>query len=95
MRPGGEMNGSVLHGTSLTWNADAVMTFDLDNTTSQLALTGALTKGSAGAHNFVFTPGPGLAAHNVYTLATFGSTDFTLPISPTAACHRASLGYSR
>ena len=53
------------------------MAFDLDSTTSQLALTGALTKGSAGAHNFVFTPGPGLAAHNVYTLATFGSTDFT------------------
>ena len=60
LRPGGAMNGSVLHGTSLTWNADAVMAFDLDTTTSQLALTGALTKGSAGAHNFVFTPGPGL-----------------------------------
>ena len=76
MRPGGALNGSVLHGTSLTWNAGAVMSFNLDNTTSQLALTGALTKGSAGAHNFVFTPGAGLAAHNVYTLATFGSTDF-------------------
>jgi hypothetical protein len=53
------------------------MSFDLDSTSNRLALTGALAKGTAGSHNFAFSPGPGLAPHNVYTLATFGSSDFT------------------
>ena len=77
LRPGGGMTGSVLNAGSLAWNADAVMAFDLDSSASQLALTGAFTKGGTGPHNFVFTAGPGFAIGNVYTLATFGSTDFT------------------
>jgi rhamnogalacturonan endolyase len=59
------------------WNADSVLAFELSNTSNQLTLNGALTKGGAGLHNFAFTAASGLAAGNVYTLATFGSTDFT------------------
>jgi hypothetical protein len=59
------------------WNADAVFAFDLGSTSNRLTLSGALTKGSAGAHNFVFTPQAGLASGNIYTLATFSSTDFS------------------
>ena len=77
LRPGSATSGTVLHGASLTWNGDSTMAFELGSTANQLALTGALTKGSAGDYNFVFSGAPGLAAHNVYTLATFASSDFT------------------
>jgi autotransporter-associated beta strand protein len=77
LRPGSSSPGSVLSGNSLTWNGDAMMSFELGSTSNRLALTGALIKGTAGSFNFAFTPGPGLAPHNVYTLATFGSSDFT------------------
>lgn len=77
LRPGAMSVGSLLTAASVTWNGDAAMAFNLEGASNQLALTGALTKGSGGSYNFAFTPGPGLAPHNVYTLATFGSTDFT------------------
>jgi rhamnogalacturonan endolyase len=77
LRPGSATTGSALGAASLLWNADAVFAFDLGSTTNRLTLNGALTKGSAGPHNFVFTPQTGLASGNVYILATFGSTDFS------------------
>ena len=77
LRPGSATTGSALSATSLLWNADAVFAFDLGSTSNKLTLNGALTKGSAGSHNFVFTPQTGLAIGNIFTLATFGSTDFS------------------
>jgi hypothetical protein len=77
LRPGSATAGSSLRAVSLLWNADSVLAFELGNTSNQLTLNGALTKGGAGLHNFALTAAPGLAAGNVYTLATFGSTDFT------------------
>jgi rhamnogalacturonan endolyase len=77
LRPGSATIGSTLNATSLLWNADAVFAFDLGSTSNKITLSGALTKGSAGSHNFVFTPQTGLASGNVYTLATFVSTDFS------------------
>ncbi len=77
LMPGGSASGSVLSASSLTWNEDAVMGFSLDSSANQLALTGALTKGGAEPHKFVFAAGPGLAIGNTYTLVTFGSTDLT------------------
>ena len=78
LRPGSATSGSALSAVSLVWNGDAVFAFDLGNTANKLTLTGALTKGSGGSHNFVFTPQAGLASGNIYTLATFGSTDLSV-----------------
>ena len=77
LRPGSGTSGRALHAASLTWNGDAPMAFELGSASNQLSLNGALTKGSAGAFNFGFSAATGLAAHNVYTLVTFASTDFT------------------
>jgi rhamnogalacturonan endolyase len=77
VRPGSSTIGSVLTATSLTWNSDGQMAFNLEGSANQIALSGALTKNGSGAHNFGFTVGPGFAIGNIYTLATFGSTDFT------------------
>jgi rhamnogalacturonan endolyase len=77
LRPGNSTAGSVLSAASLTWNSDGEMAFDLEGSASQIALSGALSKGGPGAHNFAFTVGPGFAIGNIYTLATFGSSDFT------------------
>jgi autotransporter-associated beta strand protein len=78
IRPGSTVAGSSLSSASLLWNQDAVFAFELGNASNQLNLSGALTKGGAGLHNFAFTAAPGLAAGNIYTLATFGSTDFAV-----------------
>src|SRR5262249_15858082 len=56
----------------------AVLAFNLDAGSNQLALTGHLTKGGTGPHRFVFNAGPGIAAGNTYKLVTFNSTDFTV-----------------
>src|SRR5262249_29384887 len=69
--PGGSAPGSALTVDSLAWNAGGALAFNLDATSNQLAVTGALTKGEAGPRNFVFGIGPSFAIGSVYTLATF------------------------
>lgn len=76
LQPGSSLPGSTLTTSSVTWNGNSAMTYELGTTSNQLAVSGALTKGGVGPFNFVFTGGPGLAGGNTYTLATFGSTDF-------------------
>ncbi len=77
------LNGGMLAGTGtiakpVTWNAGGRLAFNLgaNGITDQLVLGSALNKGTAGAHTIVFKPGAGFAAGNIYTLATFSSTDF-------------------
>jgi hypothetical protein len=80
LRPGGSTPGSMLNAASLVWSGGGVMSYvlgDLGASSNQLALTGALTKGGAGPYTFVFMPGTGFTDAITYTLATFGSTDFT------------------
>ncbi len=64
---------------SLTWNGGGSLALALgaNNVSGQLALSGALTKGTAGSYTIAFAPGNGFAAGNHYTLATFASTNFT------------------
>ncbi len=65
-------------GTDVTWNGGGEMQFELSNLDSSsdlLALSGALTKGTAGDFTFNFL-GTG-AADTTYTLATFSSTGLT------------------
>ncbi len=66
----------TLTGASLVWNGGGQLAFDLGASGDQLMLSGALTKGAAGAHVFAFTPMTAPAIGDVRTLATFGSTDF-------------------
>ena len=75
--PGGATPGSALTVDSLAWNPGGVLAFNLDATANQLAVAGAGARGEAGPRHFVFGTGPGFAVGNVYTLATFGSTDLT------------------
>ncbi len=79
LAPDGGTAIATLSGTALTWNGGGTFAFDLGVTGSsdQLVLTGSLTRGSAGVYTFAFAPGSGFAADNTYTLATFGSTNFT------------------
>lgn len=77
LQPGSSSPGSTLTASSLTWNGDSTMAIELGATSNRLAISGALTKGGVGPFNFAFTNGAGLAAGITYTLATFGSTDFT------------------
>ena len=72
VRPGNASPASVLTGSSLTWNGGGSLAFDLA-TGNQLALTGALTKGDAGAYTVAFA-GSEPEPATWYTLATFGST---------------------
>ena len=76
--PDGTSAIATLTGTTLTWNGGGTLAFDLgaNGSSDLLALTGALTKGSAGTYTFAFSPAAGFAAGNVYTLATFASTNF-------------------
>ena len=63
--------------SSLTLDGGATLAWELDNdgvTSDLLAVTGALTKGAAGAWAFDFL---GTGAAGTYTLVTFGSTDFS------------------
>ncbi|MDA3873346.1 MAG: autotransporter-associated beta strand repeat-containing protein [Kiritimatiellae bacterium] len=74
----------TLSGTSMTWNGEAddsfgQMQFELsnsDNSSDQLDLSGAFTKGSGGFFTFDFL-GTG-AADQTYTLVNFGSTNFAV-----------------
>jgi autotransporter-associated beta strand protein len=86
------VNGSIAPGTTgigtlnassnVTWNSGNAWKFDLsssDDTSDQLAVTGAFTKGTGDAGTFKFDfMGSTPVWNTVYTLATFASTDFTL-----------------
>jgi hypothetical protein len=76
----------TLHGSNLTWNGGGVIDFQLGTNVAgsdMLVLSGALTKGTAGAFVFHFRQGSGVpAAGTTYTLVsaastTFASTDFS------------------
>lgn len=77
LEPGSSANGSALNASSLTWNGDGIVAVNLGASSNQLNLTGALNKGAAGAHTFVFTPDANLAINMAFTLVTFSATDFT------------------
>ncbi|MDR3403869.1 MAG: autotransporter-associated beta strand repeat-containing protein, partial [Chthoniobacter sp.] len=67
--------GTTLHANSLTWNGGGTLTLQLGATSDQLALTGALTKGSGTGFNInLLNAG---IDHPDYTLATFNGTTFT------------------
>ncbi|MET0650461.1 MAG: Ig-like domain-containing protein, partial [Pyrinomonadaceae bacterium] len=74
--PEGAAQIATLGAAALTWNGGATLDFDLAATSDRLALSGALTKGSAGSFEFAFNPADALAPGTTYTLATFGSTNF-------------------
>ncbi|MFT3868557.1 MAG: Ig-like domain-containing protein [Nibricoccus sp.] len=63
-------------GSSLTWNSGGSVSVNLDTGSDGLVISGALLKGTAGSYSFACTTGPAFAAGNVYTVGTFGSTDF-------------------
>lgn len=75
---GGSTAIAPLTAASLTWNGDGALALDLaaTNTSDQVVLSGALTKGTAGAYTVAFTPDAGFAPDSTYTLVTFGSTNF-------------------
>jgi rhamnogalacturonan endolyase len=72
-------SAATVSAPSLTWNGGATVSLALgaSGVSGRLALTGALTKGTAGSYTFAFSPGSGFAAGNSYVIATFGSTNFT------------------
>ena len=71
----GDSTAAPLTATGLTWKAGGIARFDLGASTDRVALgSGALSKRGTGT--FAFDFGGGGALGNVYTLATFGSTDF-------------------
>ena len=76
--PDGATPIATLSATTLTWNGGGTLAADLgaDGSSDVVALSGALTKGTTGTFNVAFTPGTGFATGNVYTLATFASTNF-------------------
>lgn len=76
--PNGAVATAAFHGEALTWNSGGRLAFDLgvSGVSNQLVLTGALTKGSSGLYLIALNAGSGLAVGNIYTVATFGSTDF-------------------
>ncbi|MDR3403927.1 MAG: autotransporter-associated beta strand repeat-containing protein, partial [Chthoniobacter sp.] len=67
--------GTTLHGGSLTWNGGGTLTLQLGATGDQLALTGALTKGTGSGFNLNLLDAG--ITHPNYTLATFNGTTFT------------------
>ena len=82
----------VGHGTqgtltlgAVTWNGGGKVNLELGTTSDLLALTGALTKGTAGAYTITITDAGGIGNQFAYTLSTFASTtflasDFTLAL---------------
>jgi rhamnogalacturonan endolyase len=76
--PDGAAAIATLSAAALTWNGGGSLAIDVgaNGQSDQLALGGALTKGTNGSYTVVFTPGAGFAAGNTYTIATFATTDF-------------------
>lgn len=73
--PGGAAAGTTFQGSSLTWNNGGRMSFDLD-ANRRFALTGALTRGSAGTYEVALTAEAPLPLYSSYVLGTYGSTTF-------------------
>jgi autotransporter-associated beta strand protein len=68
--------GTTLHASSLIWNAGGTLTLQLGPSAGDaLVLTGALTKGTAGAYTVNILDDGGIPLTS-YTLATFASTTF-------------------
>ncbi|HEY0946792.1 MAG TPA: autotransporter-associated beta strand repeat-containing protein [Opitutaceae bacterium] len=65
---------TTLHAGQLTWHGGGLVRLTLGE--GQLALTGALTKGPAGAYAFALTAPAPLAVGTAYPLVSFASTDF-------------------
>jgi hypothetical protein len=66
--------GTTLHAASLLWDGGGTITLQLGATGDELALTGALTKGAAGAYTLDIA-NAGITK-STYTLLTFTSTTF-------------------
>jgi autotransporter-associated beta strand protein len=68
-----------LGASGLTWSGGGSIALDLgaSGTSGRVNVAGPLTKAGPGLFTFVLNPGEGFAAGNVYTLATFSSTNFT------------------
>jgi autotransporter-associated beta strand protein len=68
--------GTTLHAPSVLWNGGGQLNLQLGATADQLALSGALTKGTLGTYTLdLFDAG---ITQSTYTLATFASTTFSL-----------------
>ncbi|MFT3868279.1 MAG: immunoglobulin domain-containing protein [Nibricoccus sp.] len=69
----------TLSGTSLVFNGGGRLALDLgaSGTSDSLALSGALTKGTSGACELAFSPGSRFFTGSSYTIATYGSTNFS------------------
>jgi hypothetical protein len=73
--------GTVLSGTSLTWNGGGTISLQLGVAPNdEIKLTGALTKGSAGTFTIDIFDGGIPSTATDFTLMTFASTSF-LPTS--------------
>ena len=76
--------GTTLHGASLIWNGGGTLTLQLGSTSfDALALTGALTKGTAGAYTLDILDDGGIPLDQLYRWrplpsTTFAATTFTL-----------------
>jgi rhamnogalacturonan endolyase len=75
--PGGASPVANLGGGSLAWNGGGKLAFDLGAASDRLVLSGALTRSGSGSYQFVFNSGAAIADGTIYTLVTFGSTNFT------------------
>ena len=69
----------TLTGTSLTWNDGGTFGVDLaaSGSSDVLALSGPLTKGTAGTYTIALNPTAPYAHGDTFVVATFGSTTFT------------------
>ncbi|HEX2861187.1 MAG TPA: autotransporter-associated beta strand repeat-containing protein, partial [Lacunisphaera sp.] len=79
LRLGGSAPDVLLGLDQLIWTGGGSIALDLgaNGSSDRLVLAGALARGAPGSFAFAFNPGDGFAAGNVYTLATFGSSDFS------------------
>ena len=81
LAPGGNGTIGVLQSSDFTWSAGAHIDLEIgaNDSSDQLALTGALHKGTTTPNGFTFSlhPVAGYGVGNHYTLVTFASTDFT------------------
>jgi rhamnogalacturonan endolyase len=77
--PDGVAPIATLTGTSLTWNGGGVYAVDLGAApvADLVALSGSLTKGSAGTYTIALNATTALQPGDIYTIATFGSTTFS------------------
>ncbi len=76
--PGNAEPGLALKVDSLTWNPGGVLQFDLGLTGDELTVTGAVTKGGAGAFQLDLSSTQLLPVGATYTLVRFASTDFVV-----------------